>query len=158
MPEPPRLTRRAEREAAERRHAFRYEILLSAGAVVLGGALLAAFGTVLYASVLAPPRRPSVPANLQPGLLGSGETWSGYLRVPADDRYTFSSVPAGSARLEIAGRAVLGAGQAAGAAELPAGHHALRVEYAAPEGRLYWESDVRPRELIPSHALFHAKK
>ncbi len=158
MPEPPRLTRRAEREAAERRHAFRYEILLSAGALVLGGALLAAFGTVLYASVLAPRSGAPQPAELQPGLLGSGESWSGYLRVPADDRYTFTCVPAGSARLEIAGRAVLGSGQAAGAADLAAGHHALRVEYAGADARLYWESDVRPREIIPSHALFHAKK
>ena len=158
MPEAPRLTRRAEREAAERRHAVRYELLLSAGALVLGAALLAAFGTVLYASVLAPAPAAPLPSQLQPGLLGSGETWTGYLRVPADDRYTFSCVPSGSARLEIAGRSVLGSGQAAGTTELAAGHHVLRVEYAAPEGRLYWESDVRPREVIPAHALFHAKK
>lgn len=155
MGEPPRLTKRAQREAAERKHAFRYELLLGAGLLVLGGGLLAAFGTVLYAAVRTPR---AVPADLQPGLLGAGESWSGYLRVPADDRYTFSCVPPGSARLEIAGRAVLGAGQAAGAAELPAGHHALRIEYSAPEGRLYWESNVRPREVIPDHSLFHARR
>jgi hypothetical protein len=50
----------------------------------------------------------------------------------------------------------------AGGTELAAGHHALKLEYARgperPECRLYWESAVRPREVVPAAALFHARK
>jgi hypothetical protein len=174
--EPPRFTtRRAEREAMERRRSRRYEWALAAGTLLVGAGLLGAFGTVLYATVLAPGQTAVAPADLEPGLLRSdGGTspriefdggdlptsvvWTGYLRVPADDRYTFSVAPPGTATLEIGGRAV----PASGSVDLVAGHHALRLAYARsagrPECRLYWESAVRPRELVPAAALYHARK
>src|SRR5688572_23736676 len=172
------MTRRKELEAAERRRSRLYETALAAGAVVVGGALLSAFAVVLY-SMARSRSAPDVPlADLQPGLLGRyGATvtrvdarvefepgdhpfadhpsveWTGYLRIPADGRYTFSLT--GPAKLEIAGRPVNGA------AELAAGHHALRVAYGRGEGRpecrLSWESDARPREVVPAHCLFHVR-
>lgn len=180
MGEPPRFTtRRAERDALERRRARRYEWVLTAGTALVGAGLLAAFGTVLYATVLAPGPTAVAASDLEPGLLRAdggpsprvdsriefaaddlpaAVVWTGYLRVPADDRYTFSLAPPGSAALEIGGRAV----PASGGIELSAGHHALRLTYARgagrPECRLYWESSVRPRELVPAAALYHARR
>lgn len=173
------MTLRKELEAAERRRSRLYETALAAGAVVVGGGLLSAFGLVLYSLAIAA-STPDVPrGDLLPGLLGRYGTsltrvdarvefepgdrpfadhpaveWTGYLRVPADGRYTFSLI--GPAKLEIAGRPV------AGAADLPAGHHALRVAYTRGEGRpecrLSWESEARPREVVPAHALFHVRE
>lgn len=143
---------------------------MAAAAAVVGSALLAAFGVVLYSTLLAP-EPPAIPlAELKPGLLArtpegtrvdprvdfeavehAKVEWTGYLRVPLDGRYMFSV--AGPARLEIAGRPVNGA------ADLRAGHHALRLSYARAEGRpecrLFWESDARPKEVVPDHSLFH---
>ncbi|HEX7896158.1 MAG TPA: PA14 domain-containing protein [Planctomycetota bacterium] len=172
------MTRRKELEAAERRRSRFYETALTAGAVVVGASLLCAFGVVLYSLALTSAAADVPLADLQPGLLGrygDGVTrvdarvefepgdhpfadhpaveWTGFLRVPADGRYTFSVT--GPAKLEIAGRPVNGA------AELAAGHHALRLAYARGEGRpecrLSWESDARPREVVPAHSLFHVR-
>jgi hypothetical protein len=173
------MTLRKELEAAERRRSRLYETALAAGAAVVGGGLLSAFGVVLYSMAIAA-AAPGVPLeDLRPGLLGRygnalvrvdarvefepGDhpfadhrdvEWTGYLRVPADGRYTFSVT--GPAKLEIAGRPVVDA------AELSAGHHALRVAYTRGEGRaecrLSWESEARPREVVPSHALFHVRE
>jgi hypothetical protein len=173
------MTLRKELEAAERRRSRLYETALAAGAVVVGGGLLSAFGVVLYSMALAAAAPEAPPADLLPGLLGRyGDSvtrvdarvefepgdhpfadhpaveWTGYLRVPADGRYTFSLT--GPAKLEIAGRPV------SGAAELSAGHHALRVAYTRGEGRpecrLSWASEARPAEVVPAHALFHVRE
>lgn len=162
------MSLRREREALERRRSRAYELALAAGAAVVGGALLSALALVLYS--LLPAGRAPEPADLQPGLLAryDGLTrvdpridfdaldharveWTGYLRVPIDGRYVFSV--AGPARLELAGRPVTGA------AQLAAGHHSLRLVFAGSraECRLSWESEARPREVVPDHALFHVE-
>ena len=172
------MTLRKELEAAERRRSRLYETALAAGALVVGAGLLSAFGLVLYSLAVAAASPAPPLGDLLPGLLGRyGDTltrvdsrlefepgdhpfadhpaveWTGFLRVPADGRYTFSVT--GPAKLEIAGRPVLGA------AELSAGHHALRVAYTRGEGRpecrLSWESEARPREVVPAHSLFHVR-
>jgi hypothetical protein len=60
------MSLRREREKAELRRLRAYEILLAAGATVLGAALVAAFALVVYSAVLSPrpAERPADPADV----------------------------------------------------------------------------------------------
>jgi hypothetical protein len=88
--------------------------------------------------------------------------WEGLLRVPQVGRYGFTALAGGEVRLFLGGRLVLeGAAETRGEAELPAGDHALRIEYAHRDGpaalSLLWEGPGIPRDVIPETALFHLR-
>jgi hypothetical protein len=177
------MSLRREREQRESQKTRIYEAGLLIGVAVVGAGLLAAFGAVLYATVLSP--RPGAVGigALEPGLVGAyrsgaafqrvdeevdfdeGDprlpagpfeaTWSGYLHAPRDGNYAFTLSASGEARLRVGGREV----GRTGALELTAGFHELKIDLAHREGRprcrLWWEPTGHPRERVPSSALSH---
>ena len=177
------MSLRREREQQEARRTRAYEFGLMAGVGVVGLGLLAAFGAVIYATVLSPRPGAVGVGALEPGLLGSytsGKTftrvdeeidfdegdprlpsgpfeaaWSGFLHAPRDGTYAFTLSATGEARMRIGGKEV----GRMGTLELPAGFHELKIDYAHREGRprcrLWWEPTGHPRERVPSGALSH---
>jgi hypothetical protein len=177
------MSLRRDREQRELRKTRAYEGLLLAGAATVGAGLLAAFGAVLYATVLSPRAGPTSLGSMEPGLLGayrSGSafqrvdeeldfdegdprlpagafeaSWSGFLHAPRDGTYAFTLSSSGEARLRV-GERELGR---TGALELAAGFHELKVSVAHREGRprcrLWWEPTGHPREPVPPGALSH---
>jgi nicotinamidase-related amidase len=92
--------------------------------------------------------------------------WTGVVRAPEDGRYSFSVESEAQARLWIDAaydgaytKPLIPPGRKQGSIVLRAGWHEIKLELAASEGkpscRLFWESEGRPKEVIPEATLFH---
>lgn len=93
--------------------------------------------------------------------------WTGFIRIPADGKYTFHLESDDGSRLFIDGREVVDNGgthdmvEASGRAELKAGDHEIKVEFFDEEEDagciLSWQAEGKAKEVVPASALFHRK-
>jgi mono/diheme cytochrome c family protein len=95
--------------------------------------------------------------------------WRGQLQVLRAGPHKFSAQLAGKVRVRVGDREVLNAEARAGQGgpvvgpetELPAGEHAISVEFSKTDGpagvRLFWESRTFRREPLPYHLLSHRR-
>ncbi len=100
---------------------------------------------------------------------GWSAVWRGQLQVLRTGPHKFSVQLVGKVRVRVADREVLNAQARAGQSEavvgpeieLPAGDHAITVEFTKDDGpahlRLLWESRLFRREPLPYHLLSHRR-
>lgn len=91
--------------------------------------------------------------------------WTGFIRVPADGKYTFFLESDDGSRLLIDGKEVVDNGgthdmaESSGRAELKAGDHEIKVEFFDAEedaGCIFsWQSEGKAKEVVPAGVLFH---
>ncbi len=93
--------------------------------------------------------------------------WSGLLRVPSEDDWTFYLVSDDGSRLTLDGTLLVdndgphGMVEKSATTKLTAGDHVILVEYYDQGGaggiNFLWSSASRPRELVPADVLFHKR-
>ncbi|MCY3023001.1 MAG: FG-GAP-like repeat-containing protein [Planctomycetota bacterium] len=91
--------------------------------------------------------------------------WTGFIRIPKDGKYKFTTVARDTADIVIDGRMASGIGGEhgtlvrGGELELAMGDHALKVDYFQSIGdgccTLVWEAPGIPQKEVPEKALWH---
>ena len=93
--------------------------------------------------------------------------WSGVLRVPKAETWTFTVASDDGSRLWIGEKLVVDHGgmhmpiEKKGSARLEAGDHEIRIEFFENGGgsgiAVWWEAPELPSEILPARALLHRK-
>ncbi len=99
---------------------------------------------------------------------GFGFAYRGFVEIPRDGTWTFSTVSDDGSRLSIGGKVVVdndglhGPEEKGGAIGLRAGRHAIAVTFFELSGgehlEVFWEGPGIAKQRLPASALFRAKK
>jgi S1-C subfamily serine protease len=111
--------------------------------------------------------KPALAVHNAPGGENFGLDFTGYLKVPADGLYTFSTRSDDGSRLYVNDQLIVdndglhSAYESAGLVRLKAGLHAIRVTFFESHGQehlsVHWEGPGSKKEEIPASAYFHRK-